>query len=219
VLATLRSVSKGRNHGFADRDKSRAWPFDAGALATYAGTFEKQRQGIGEQIGLCDPGGSAKPRQAVALRRLECLDDASRRMIALSQLNRRIGYVAAAAIADRALCAATNPSMKLRKRVTGIGGLKPVPDRLGVSGDLAKAGDDQIILRPEVPIQGHLVGPRRIGDRINADPSDPMFAKQIPGRADDAFPRLRRGGWAILHDLSSTLKKLGTSLDLGVTGL
>jgi hypothetical protein len=44
MFATLRSVSKGRNHGFADRDKSRARPFNASTLTTYAGTFEKQRQ-------------------------------------------------------------------------------------------------------------------------------------------------------------------------------
>ena len=62
-------------------------------------------------------------------------------------------------------------------------------------------------------IQGHLVGPRHICNRVNADPSDPVFAKEIPGRADDALPRFQRGYGAILHDLSSTLKKVATSLD------
>jgi hypothetical protein len=33
-----------------------------------------------------------------------------------------------------------------------------------------------------------------------------MFAKEIPGRADDALPRLRRSGDEMLHDPSSTLK-------------
>ena len=110
MFAIVRSVSKGRNHGFADRDKSCARPFDASTLATYAGTFEKQRQGVGEQIGLRNPGIPAEPRQAVELRRLEFLDDVSRRMIALGQLDRHIGHVAAAAIAARALGAATNPA-------------------------------------------------------------------------------------------------------------
>jgi hypothetical protein len=47
MFATVRSVSKGRNHGFADRDKSRARPFNADALTTYAGTFEKQTFAFG----------------------------------------------------------------------------------------------------------------------------------------------------------------------------
>jgi hypothetical protein len=213
MFATLRSVSKGRNHGFADRDKSRARPFNASTLTTYAGTFEKQRQGVGEQIGLRNPGIPAEPRQAVALRRLEFLDDVSRRMIALGQLDRHIGHVAAAAIAARALGAATNPGMKLRQRVIGMGGFKSIPDRLGVSGDVAQARNHQIVLRAEVTIQCHLVGPRHICNRVNADPSDPVFAKEIPGRADDALPRFQRGYGAILHDLSSTLKKVATSLD------
>ena len=91
--------------------------------------------------------------------------------------------------------------MKLRERVIGMGGFKSVPDRLGVSSDLAKAGNHQIVLRAEVTIQRHLVSPRHVRNRVNADPSDPMFAKEIPSCADDALPRFQRGGGAILHDL------------------
>jgi hypothetical protein len=202
MFAILRSVSKGCNHGFADRDKSCAWPFDAGALATYPGSLEEQRQGVGEQIGLRNPGIPAESRQSVALHRLECLDDASRRMIALGELNRRVGHVAAAAVAARALGAATNPGVKLRERVVGMGGFKSFPDRIGISSDLAKAGNHQIVLRAEVTIQRHLVGPGDLRNRVNADPSDPMFAKKIPSRADDALPRFWRGCGAILHDLA-----------------
>src|SRR4030081_2997100 len=107
MLVTLRSVSKGRNHGFANRDKSRARPFDTGALTTDASTFEEQRQGIGEQIGLRNPGIPAELRQTAGMRGLESLDDASPRMIAPSHPNRRIAHVAPAAIADGALGPAT----------------------------------------------------------------------------------------------------------------
>ena len=176
MFATLRSVSKGRNHGFADRDKSRARPFNASTLTTYASTFEKQRQGVGEQIGLRNPGIPAEPRQAVALRRLEFLDYASRRMIALGQLDRRIGHVAAAAIAERALGAATNPSMKLRERVIGMGGFKSIPDRLGVSGDVAQARNHQIVGQFRLLRRAQKVPPiekpRRNDDAEQADPPD-----------------------------------------------
>ncbi len=206
MFATLCSVGKGRDHGFADLDKSRARSFDAGALATYASTFEKQRQGVGEQISLRNPGLAAEPCQAIALSRLEGFDDASRRMIALGQFDRRIGHVAAAAIADRALGAATNPGMKLRERITWMGGFESVPYRFGLPGNLVKASDHQIVLRAEVTIQRHLVGSRHVRDRVDTDPSDPMLAKEIPGRADDALPRLWRSGDEILHDPSSNLK-------------
>jgi hypothetical protein len=204
MFATLCSVGKGRDYGFADLDKSRARSFDAGALAAYASAFEKQRQGVGEQIGLRDPRLTAEPRQAVALRGLECLDDAPRRMIAIGQFDRRIDHIAATAVADRALGTASNPGMKLRERITGISGFKSVPYRLGLPGNLVKAGDHEIVLRAEVAIQRHLVGSRHVRDGVDTDPSDPMLAKEIPGRADDALPRLWRSGDEILHDPSST---------------
>jgi hypothetical protein len=40
-----------------------------------------------------------------------------------------------------------------------------------------------------------------------------VFAKQIPGGADDAVSRLERGYDAILHDFSSTFKKSPKLLD------
>jgi len=70
-LRPFLSVSKGRNHGFADRDKSRAKaPSTPATLTTYAGTFEKQRQGCRRAN---RPSQSRhprqSPRQAVALPR------------------------------------------------------------------------------------------------------------------------------------------------------
>jgi hypothetical protein len=206
MLALLRSSSKGRNHCFADRDKSRAWPFDTGALAADAGTFEEQRQGVGQQIGFRNPGASTEARQAIALRRLEFLDYASRRMIALGQLDRRIGQVAAAAIAEHAFGAAANPSMQLRERIIGMSGFKSVPDRLGLPGDLAQAGDHQIVLRAEVTIQRHLVGPGRLGDRFDPDGADAVAIKQLAGGRQNAGTRgdflVFAAGWRHLRKLA-----------------
>src|ERR1700686_1288452 len=99
ILATVCSVRKCRNHGFADLDKSCARPLDAGALAADAGAFDQQRQSVGQEIRLRNPGIAAEPRQAVALRGLEFFDEAARRMIAFGQLDRGVDHVATPAIA------------------------------------------------------------------------------------------------------------------------
>jgi hypothetical protein len=85
MLATLCSVGKGRNHSFADRDEVCARPLDADALAADAGAFQQQPQRVGEQIGFGNPGVVTEPSEAVALFRLEFLDDVSRRMIAFAR--------------------------------------------------------------------------------------------------------------------------------------
>jgi hypothetical protein len=62
-------------------------------------------------------------------------------------------------------------------------------------------------------IQRHLVAPGRVRDRVDAGPSYPVFAKEIPGSADDALSRLERAYDAVLHDRSSTFGKNVTLLD------
>jgi hypothetical protein len=110
--------------------------------------------------------------------------------------------------------------MKLRERVIGMGGFKSIPDRLGVLRDLPQARNHQIVLRAEVTIQRHLVGASHVGDRIDTDRADPVLAKQIPGRADDALSRPWQNGGAVLHQRFLHLEKNSIPpLDPGVTGL
>lgn len=165
---------------------------DPDALPADAGALEEQRQRVGEQIGFCNSGVAAEPRKAVALFGLEFLDDESRRMIAPGKLDRYIGHVAAAAIVTDALGPNTNPGMELCERVRRISLFDSAPDRVNLSFDLPQASDDKIILRAEVTIERHFIGGRGLRDGVNADAPDPVFTKQVPGGADNAFSRFQR---------------------------
>ena len=46
---------------------------------------------------------------------------------------------------------------------------------------------NELVLRLEVPIQRHLVRPRRLGDRIDADATNPHATEQIVGRLENAL--------------------------------
>jgi hypothetical protein len=191
VLAAHRFAGKGRDNRFADRDEVCARPLDADALAADAGAFQQQPQRVGEQIGFGDPGVPAEPGEAVALFRLEFLNDVSRRMIAFGELDRHIGHVAAAPIVANAFAANTNKGMELRERVAGIILLESAPDRISLASHLVQTSNDQIILRAEVTIERHFVGVCGFRDGVNADPSDPVFAKEISCGADDSLSRFQ----------------------------
>ena len=74
----------------------------------------------------------------------------------------------------------------------GYSASKPAPDRLGFDATSAQTGDDKIVLRAEMAVKRHLVGAGRLRDGVYADAADPVLAEEIPGRADDALPGLRR---------------------------
>jgi hypothetical protein len=187
------------NHSFSHQDEMCARACDPDALPANAGALEQQRQRVGEQIGFRNPGVEAELRKAVALFSLEFLDDESRRMIALGKLDRHIGHVAAAAVVADALGPNTNPGMELCERVAGMSLLDSTPDRVNLSSHGSQASDNKIILGAEVTIERHFVGVRGLCDRVDSDPPDPMFTKEIPGSADNALPRFPRNHAAIRH--------------------
>ena len=109
--------------------------------------------------------------------RLEFLDHLPGRMIALRQLDRRIGHVAAAAIiAACAFGADTNPGMELGERDR-----RGAPARTSFHISSAsratsrRHSHDQLVLRAEVTIECHLVGARSFRDGIDADAADPYL--------------------------------------------
>src|ERR1700730_4781704 len=120
-------------------------------------------------------------------------------MIPFGKLDRHIGHVTAAAILANAFGANTNPGMELRERVAGIILLESVPDRISLASHVAQASDDQIILRAEMTIERHFVGVCGVRDGVDADPPDPVFAKEISRGADDSLSRLQRDHAALRH--------------------
>ena len=102
TFARLSFAGKGCDHSVTDCDVSCARPFEAGTLATDAGAFEQERQGISEQLWLRNPSFMTKLCQTVALLLLELLNDVSRRMIAFGQFHGDVGQIATATIVDNA---------------------------------------------------------------------------------------------------------------------
>src|SRR5262249_61996922 len=81
------------------------------------------------------------------------------------------------------------PGTQLRARIAGMlcGELVPVPARL--LRQAAQVFRNQLVLRGEVPVQGHFVGSSRFGDGLDPNRPDPVAVKQVGRDRENAFPR------------------------------
>ena len=171
-------------------DEFGARALAAGRLPADAGAVEQQREGVGQHFRLRDAGAAAQRRQAVALLDLQFLDQASRRMAVLGQFDRGIGEIAAPVVGRQALrradraTTATAPAMS-----PGFFALDVLPDRVGLRRDAAQIGDDQIVLRIEVPVERHLVGAGGLGDGLDTDAANAVTMEQLAGRQQDSLAR------------------------------
>ena len=89
-------------------------------------------------------------------------------MIVLRQFDRGIGEVAAPVVGRHAFLGADQPGLQLRLHVAGMIALKIPPHLVDLDGDAAQIGDDEVVLRIEVSVQGHLVGAGGLGDGFDA---------------------------------------------------
>ena len=69
------------DHRLAHAHEAGAEAVGADALRGDAGALEQEVQFVGEHVRLAEPGGAAQPDEPLALRDLELLDDAPRRVI------------------------------------------------------------------------------------------------------------------------------------------
>src|SRR5262249_6032594 len=211
MLSPLSLARKRCNHSFTNRDEARARPFNAGTLAADAGAFEQKRQAVRKQIRFCDSGPLTKFRQAIALVLLELFDDMPRRMIAFGEFDRGIREIATAAIVEDTLSHDANPRAEFSNRIIRVLAVEAAPNLVDFTCDVAQTRDDQIVLRPEVTVERHLVGTGRLGDGVHPDSSDSMLAEKIAGRADNALPRPQRDLGTVRHRFLQ--KRSSTSLD------
>jgi len=65
------------------------------------------------------------------------------------------------------------------------------PPSFGFERHVAQTLNDQVVFRPEVTVERHLVGAGRLGDRIDANASDSVFMEQVPGGAGNPIARAR----------------------------
>src|SRR6266550_7440967 len=63
-------------------------------------------------------------------------------------------------------------------RIALVQGTELIPFRILGRDDAAHPLGDELILGFEVAIERHLVRPRRLGDRFDADTADPLLPKQ-----------------------------------------
>src|SRR6185369_8019160 len=68
-----------------------------------------------------------------------------------------------------------------------MGGGNLIQLRFLLGDDAAHPLGDELVLRLEVPVERHLVRPRRFGDRLDADATNPHPTEQIVGRLENAL--------------------------------
>src|SRR5262249_12606948 len=133
--------------------------------------------------------GSAQFGQACPVRGLERLNYPPGRMTGIGQLHCGVDHVAAAPVSNYAVSRTPDPGSKLRDRVLRIFGLELGPNRPRVIRYPLKARNDQIVLRPEMAVERHLVGAGRFGDRVNAYATDAVLMEEAACCGDDAVAR------------------------------
>ena len=118
-------------------------------------------------------------------------------MIPIRQLDRSVGECTAALglvlleVTDMA-----QPSQELAFGIARMGGGECIPGRVEFLRELAETRGDQHVLRGEVTVEGHLVGPGCLRDRLNPHGPDAMPIEQV-GRSREN-PRAGRDSLAFV---------------------
>src|SRR5207249_2525950 len=144
---------------FGERVEPGARPLAADALQADARALDQEEELVGDALG---PGVSRLAHQgdqALALAALVRFDDPARRVLALGELDRRVGERAAAASGF----GGELRHLPKEKAQLGIGVARmlrarrlPYPFTLG--RELLQVGADQLVARAEMPVERHLVG-------------------------------------------------------------
>src|SRR3954462_10121065 len=141
-------------HGDRQVVQAAPWPAAADALQADPRAFDHQEDLVGEALGPRITGLAHESDQALALPALVRLDDAPRGMLALGELDRRVGERAAAALAlGGELGDATQEKSQLRFRIFRMRGARLVPHRFAFGGERLQVRGDQLVSRAEVPIE------------------------------------------------------------------
>src|SRR6476660_559927 len=123
---------------------------------------------------------------------LVILDDGSRRM-GWRQFHRGIGEGASAFAAIRQhFLDVRDPKVELLLGIIRVFSGDAGPYSLALASELAHVSRDQLILRPEMTIERHLVGERRFRDGLDTDWMDSISIEKIAGDQQDPFARWLR---------------------------
>ncbi|TCU33810.1 hypothetical protein EV129_11451 [Rhizobium azibense] len=154
-----------------------------------AGAFQKKCESVSKKLRLPSPGGGTEFFKALTLLCLMALDHLMGRVSLTLQFDRRVGKIATGRLPVETLGSPLNPGLELRARVAGMHRLEFTPYCLGLFAGATQRLANELVLRAEMPVKRHLVGERRICNRIDANAAYAMFAEKLGSRRDDAFPR------------------------------
>src|SRR6266550_1748546 len=155
----------------------------AHALNTGVGALEQHREEIGGENRVLETGGLAQSYDTLVRADLVLLNDAPRRMVWVGQLRQRVAQGGTALFHLPELGrGASTPVLKQALRITAVLGGEVLPLFFLVGDHAADPFGDELVLRVEVAVEGHLVGLRRFRDRFTADAADPLLVKQIASR-------------------------------------
>jgi len=117
------------------------------------------------------------------------LDDAPRRMVWIGQLGESIHERGPALFHRPKLGGGSAaPVLELALGISTVLRHEILPIFFLVRDDSAHPFRNQLVLRLEVAVKGHLVRLRGFGNRLDAHAPDALFVKQVTRRHEDALP-------------------------------
>src|SRR5690348_8211138 len=158
------------------------------ALNAGVGAFEQHPEQIGGEVGILETSGLAKSYDPLVLARLVLLNDTSRGMLRVGKLGERVPQRGSAFLQDLELGRGSpTPVLEQPLRIAVMVSGQIAPFILLVRDHAAHPLGDELVLRIEVAVEGHLVGASRFGDRFDPYAANPLLMKQIAGGDEDAL--------------------------------
>src|SRR5205814_279265 len=84
------------------------------------------------------------------------------------------------------------PILEKAARVSAMFGVEVLPLLFLMSDDSTHPFRNELVLRVEVAVKGHLVGLRGLRDSLYADAADTLLVEKVPGRDENALARPQR---------------------------
>jgi len=151
--------------------------------------FEKEKDFVGELIGVVISGSSEKPDEPIMLSLLVGFDHGAGRVAGI-ELDGRIRQRAAAfEFVRQHVFDEVDPGIDLLLRIIEILGEDAIEDFVAFVCELLDVGDDQVIFRSEMPVQCHLICKCSLCDRLDTDCVHTVPVEKFASREQNPFPR------------------------------
>src|SRR5208282_4248037 len=182
-----RGHAEGRDHGLARPHEIGAGSSGSDTAAADSGAFDQKNNRVREQARLRGARSLAQPRQTVALTFLELLDHPEPGMPRLGQFDRGVRKIAAALVLGDEFGRPSDIAIKLSDGIAWACGFDVGPNLVGLPPFAAQILANEIVLRPEVTVERHLVGAGGFSNRLDPHSPDAVTMKEILRARDDTL--------------------------------